>query len=259
MKHVFFDIDGTLWDRRSVIPKSTIEAINRLNANGHKAYINTGRTRGYITSPDLLALPFSGIIAGCGTHIEVDGKMLFEYLIPGELATKAIDTTRRFGFRSILEGPEYLYMEYDEFKDDPYGQKVMRDLGDTRMSIMDNYGRWRINKFSSDMTGCDKETCFGFLKEDFDFILHNDVIVEIVPKGFNKGRGIFKLCEIKEIDIADTIAIGDSINDLDMFEVAGTSVAMGNGSSKTKEAADFVTTSMDDDGIYNALSHLGLI
>ncbi len=259
MKHVFFDIDGTLWDRRSIIPKSTAEAITRLNDNGHMAYINTGRTRGYITNPDLLALPFCGIIAGCGTHIEIDGKVLFENLIPPELATKAIDITRRFGFRSILEGPEYLYMEYDEFKDDPYGKKVMRDLGDTRMSIMGNYGKWRINKFSSDMTGCDKESCFELLKDDFDFILHNDVIVEVVPKGFNKGQGILKLCQMQGISTADTIAIGDSINDLDMFEVAGTSVAMGNGSSTTKEAADYVTTSMDDDGIYNALSHLGLI
>lgn len=259
MKHVFFDIDGTLWDRKNVIPKSTLEAIIKLRENGHKAYINTGRTRGYITNPNLLNLPFNGIIAGCGTHIELDGKIVFEHLIDNELATKVVDLTRSYGFRSILEGPECLYMEYEEFKDDPYGKKVMGDLGDSYKSILDNYGKWKINKLSSDMTGCDKESCFKELQSDFDFICHNDVIVEIVPKGFDKGSGIKKLCDIEGIDIKDTIVIGDSNNDLDMFLVSGFSIAMGNGSSSVKEKADYVTSSLHEDGIFKALSYLKLI
>jgi len=259
LKHVFFDIDGTLWDRRSIIPDSTKEAIRKLSENGHKAYINTGRTRGYITDPTLLSLPFSGIIAGCGTHIEIDEEIIFEHIIPTDLATRSIDIARKHGFRSILEGPDYLYIDYEEFKDDPYGQKVLRDLGGNRQSITDNYGKWKINKFSSDMRGCDKEACFKELENDFSFILHNEFIAEIVPKGFDKGTGIKKLCDLYGIDIADTIAIGDSINDLDMFEVAGISVAMGNSDPKAKEVADYVTTPMEEDGIYNALSHLGLI
>ena len=210
MKYVFFDIDGTLWDFRSVIPESTARAVKLLRENGHKAYICTGRTRGYITKPNLLSLGFDGIVSGLGTRVEEGENVLFEHLIPSDLATRTVDTVKRYGFRAILEGPEYLYMDYDEFKDDIYGKKVMRDLGERRKSLSDNYGSWVISKLSCDMTDCDKYSCYKLLENDFDFVEHNDVIAAMVPKGFSKGTGIRKLCEgvetrehldfLKEID-----------------------------------------------------------
>ena len=259
MKHVFFDIEGTLWDYRSVIPQSASEAISKLKENGHKAYICTGRTRGYITAPHLLALDFDGIVSGLGTRIEADGEVLFEHVIPKELCVRTVDTVRRYGFRAILEGPEYLYMDYEDFKDDPYGDKIIAEVKERLKPISSNYGNWCISKLSCDSTGCDKHACYGELQDDYDFIEHNDVVVEMVPKGFSKGTGIMKLCELKGIDVKDTIAIGDAANDLDMFGAAGYSVAMGNGAGKAKEAADFVTTDIMQDGIYNALKHLELI
>ena len=259
MKHVFFDIDGTLWDRHSVIPQTTVHAIKQLQDNGHKAYICTGRTRGYITDPALLSLGFDGIISGLGTALTVDGKVIFEHIIPKDKAIRTIDTVKRYGFRPILEGPEYLYMDYEDFKDDPYGRKVMNDVKDHMKSISGNYGEWVINKLSCDMTGCDKASCYAELDSDFDFVEHNEVVVEMVPKGFSKGSGIIRLCELMDIDIKDTIAIGDSINDIDMFEAAGFAVALGNGAPRAKAAADHVTSELTDNGIMNALKHLELI
>lgn len=259
MKHVFFDIDGTLWDFMSVIPESAVRAIKMLQDNGHKAYISTGRTRGYITKPNLLSIGFDGILSGCGTRIETDGEVIYEYLIPGRKAVEAVDLIRSHGFRAILEGPQFLYMDYEDFKDDVYGKKVMRDLGDHLRPLSQNYGEWVISKFSCDMTDCDKEACYKKLSKDFDIIEHNETIAEMVPKGFNKGTGIKKLCELKGIDIKDTVAIGDGANDLDMFAAAGFSVAMGSGAEIARNAADYVTTGLKEDGIYNALKHLGLI
>ena len=259
MKHVFFDIDGTLWDYESVIPETTLSAIKMLQKNGHKAYISTGRTRGYITKPNLLGIGFDGILSGCGTRIELRDNVVYEYIIPDEQAVEAVNTVREYGFRAILEGPEYLYMDYDEFKDDPYGRKVMADLGDNMKPLTANFGKWRISKFSCDMSGCDKAPCYEILRNGFDIIEHNDVIAEMVPKGFNKGTGIKKLCDIEGINIEDTIAIGDGANDLDMFEAAGFSVAMGSGAKVAKDKADYVTTGLKEDGIFNALRYLGLI
>ena len=59
--------------------------------------------------------------------------------------------------------------------------------------------------------------------------------------------------------IEDTIAIGDSGNDLEMINFAHISVAMGNATDAIKAAADFTTTAVDNDGIYNAFVKLGLI
>ena len=61
------------------------------------------------------------------------------------------------------------------------------------------------------------------------------------------------------IDISETMAFGDGGNDISMLKAAGTSVAMGNALDKVKANASYVTTSVDEDGIANALRHFGII
>ena len=61
------------------------------------------------------------------------------------------------------------------------------------------------------------------------------------------------------VDKKDTIAIGDSTNDLTMLEFAGTSIAMKHSSPTVLEKADYVTDDVFDDGIYNAMKHFELI
>lgn len=73
--------------------------------------------------------------------------------------------------------------------------------------------------------------------------------LEINPKDVNKGTGLVKLAEILGIDIADTIALGDSANDNEMIEMAGLGIAVANATDKTKSIADVVATSTNDDGI----------
>ena len=72
-KAVFFDIDGTLWDFYNHIPESTVTAIRKLRENGNYAFICSGRARAYIQHPDLFAIGFDGVVAGCGTHVELNG------------------------------------------------------------------------------------------------------------------------------------------------------------------------------------------
>ena len=55
------------------------------------------------------------------------------------------------------------------------------------------------------------------------------------------------------------MAFGDGGNDLTMFGVVGTAIAMGNGNEDVKEQADYVTDDVDRDGIYNACVRLGLL
>ena len=256
---VFFDIDGTLWDRYNFIPDSTRQAIKKLKANGHLAFINTGRTRGYVTNPDLLSLGFDGIVCGCGTMVEYKGDIIFLHEIDNELLANMISLMRDFGMKPIIEGKKYLYMEEADFIDDPYGKKLMSELKDARRSIDECWGKWNGSKVSCEMDGCDYERCFSILSNDFDALVHNPHVAEIVPCGFTKGTGIKKVCEYLGIDLEDTVAIGDSVNDIEMLKTAGKSVAMGSGSDDAKNIATYVTTPLLEDGIYNALVHLGLI
>ena len=170
-----------------------------------------------------------------------------------------VDAARRYGFRPILEGREYLYMDDEDFADDRYGRKLFSELGPYRKDIKSGYGEWEISKLSCATDGKDPEAFIREIEDDFEPIIHTINVVELVPKGSGKGAGIRKVCELLDLDINDTYAVGDSANDLDMFEAAGTAIAMGNGSDIAKEHADYITTAMADDGIYNAMKHFGLI
>ena len=88
---------------------------------------------------------------------------------------------------------------------------------------------------------------------------HEGHVVEFVPKGTSKATGIDWLCRHMGIKNEDTYAIGDSVNDLDMLSFVGHGIAMGNGTPPAKEAAEFVTTDIYDDGIKHAMEHYGLI
>ena len=255
----FFDIDGTIWDYRNYIPESTKKAIKLAQKNGHKCFLNTGRSRAFVYNKDLLEIGFDGIITACGSMIEYEGETVYNKLISREDCIRTLESVQKHGFKSILEGPEYLYMDRKDFEGDMYGEKVMKEMGDRLLPITENWGNWTMNKLSCECGSPTRDQCFDELSDLYDYMLHNEHIVEMVPKGFNKGKGIVEVCEFLKEDVLDTIAFGDSINDKEMLETAGISVAMGNATDAVKELADYVTTNILDDGIWNAMKHYQFI
>ncbi|MDO4867670.1 MAG: Cof-type HAD-IIB family hydrolase [Clostridia bacterium] len=83
--------------------------------------------------------------------------------------------------------------------------------------------------------------------------------LEVIPRSIDKGRGLRSACDALGIDPAETIAFGDSENDIPMLRAAGTGVAMANASEEVKAAADWVTLSNNENGIAAALHHFGAL
>ena len=82
---------------------------------------------------------------------------------------------------------------------------------------------------------------------------------DLGPSGITKKTAIESLLKYIHADQKDTISFGDAKIDLSMFELCAFNVAMGNGGPEIKEAADYITTDVNDDGIWNAFKHIGLI
>ena len=77
--------------------------------------------------------------------------------------------------------------------------------------------------------------------------------------GVDKSVGLSKIGDYFGFGIDEMMSFGDGGNDISMIKYAGTGVAMGNAGEEVKLAADYITTSVDDDGIGDALRHFGVL
>lgn len=101
------------------------------------------------------------------------------------------------------------------------------------------------------------------LADDFDFCIQGEdqygfVNGEIVNRQFNKGKAVEMVCEYLRIPLADSIAIGDSMNDAEMLKTAGLGICMANGNEQLKELADDICPSAGEDGIHAAFTKYNL-
>ncbi|MCR4716154.1 MAG: Cof-type HAD-IIB family hydrolase [Lachnospiraceae bacterium] len=258
---IFFDIDGTLWDYEQKLIPSTIDAVRKLRANGHLAFLCSGRSRASIISKELLDIGFDGIVGGCGTYFEYEGDVIFSNEIPWEILKRDIDTFKEINVSAIYEGVDYLFVDTDMFpKTDPYINSLREALKTTFKELKDINSSSRVNKYSVDFRHSSEELLRSKF-EGYNIVVHaRSTVAEIMPSlEYSKASGMKRAINYLGIDQADTYAFGDSFNDLDMLEYAAHSVAMGNAVEAVKEMSEYITTDVNDDGIYNGLKAYGLI
>ena len=87
----------------------------------------------------------------------------------------------------------------------------------------------------------------------------NPAFTDITAEQADKGKGLEAMAQYLDLNISETMAFGDGGNDESILRRAGIGVAMGNAGDEARAAADYITTSVDDDGVKNALEHFGVI
>lgn len=261
-KIIFFDIDGTLLsDMTHLVPESAILALKKAQQNGHLLFINTGRCISNIP-PEIQDMNFDGYVCGCGTYINYRGNILLSNSFESNAAKELIATVKECKIDIILEGKEGNYFDTDEnithnvvkmIKQDNIKSKSceIKSFFDDTIHF-DKFVIW-INPDS------DYPKFYDKYNDSFDFIQRADDFYEVVPVGYSKASGIQYLLDYLQIDYDDTYALGDSMNDLSMLEYVKYSIAMGNSDSKLFDLVSYVTKDIEEDGVYHALQHFGLI
>lgn len=259
MKLIFFDIDGTLiGSQGQILAQSTKEAINKARENGHICIVNTGRTWKMVGDWMPKQARFDGYLLGCGTAARYRGELLWHRTFSVEQGRRIIESLERWGIDALLEGDEENYTK----KLTQFHGEVFRRYMETRYRR--ECGAWEevYGRFDKLFLYADDGQLERFrweLGQELAFIDRERGFWEVVPAGCSKGRGMERLAERLGIPMGDTVAIGDSNNDLEMLECAGTAIAMGNATKAVKDLADYVTTDVMEDGIRNALEWLGAI
>lgn len=258
-KLIFFDIDGTIMNERTgYISSSTINAIKKAQANGHLAFINTGRTFAEIDK-ELIDFGFDGFVCGCGTYISYHDKVLMNQTIPSSLCKEILHDLINLKIDAILEGSSTIY--YDDLPNLPKLVR-MRDLQKDVKKF--NVQSWNVQDLTYDKfciwassEESEKQFCNKY-KDKFDFI-NRGKFYEVVPMGYSKATGIEFLLDYLKLPHENTYALGDGANDLAMLKYVKHSIAMGNAPDDIKNIVTFVTSHVDSDGVENALKHFELI
>lgn len=258
---IFFDIDGTIAteDGRFHIPESTRNAISRTREKGNFTFINSGRTL-FNINPEIRKLGFDGYLCGCGTYIEYDNEILLHYtpeksfcreiacLIRECRVTPVYEHSDGYFFDDKAVGNPQLDDFMVNFVDD--GIDVTRRVDDNDF-IFDKFVVW---------TNPDSNTELFSRKvgKYFSIIDRGNGFYENVPLGYTKATAVDIILEKLNIPRQNAYAVGDSMNDLPMLKAVPNSIAMG-GAEKLYPYVSYITSGIEENGIYNALEHFGLI
>jgi HAD superfamily hydrolase (TIGR01484 family) len=258
---IFFDIDGTLVDDKTqILPQSAVEAIHALTEKGHITVVNTGRPYSHI-DPRIRALPFAGCICAGGQEIFLQGRWLKRQTVPAQWLPEILQGVRENGLQVLYEAEGGYYLDGDPAAQHP-------EIGVQCRMMLQNGGYVRdvdrgitepVVKFCTfDTPGCDRMAFVEKMRPGFEYIDRRGM-AEFLVKGNSKAAGLQMVLDEIGCPRAETMAFGDSANDLPMLQAVGIGICMGNGVEKAREAAAFVTKSVLEDGIAYALRHFGLI
>ena len=259
---VFFDIDGTIVDDRTqIIPESVNRAVEALRASGHIPVINTGRPYSHI-DPRIRAMDFAAWICGCGMEILCGGRRIYENFPDLELCTFTRDTVRDCQMQVLYETEDGVILKDGDLSRNAIGLEECRRMEKKGFRIQEigSLPEPRFMKLVTfDGEGSRHEEFKAKMEPWFTCIERGHTMLELVKKGCSKARGMEILLNHLGISREDTLAIGDSTNDLPMFEAAGHTACMGGGMEELKEKAEFITDTVLNDGIKKALRHYHLI
>ncbi len=277
-KIVFLDVDGTLIDYEAKMPESAGKAVDLARKNGHKVYICTGCSKAEISQRNLCDL--DGMIGGNGAYVEDNDKIVMHQGLSKEDVKHIVDwcNERHLGF--YLEANSGMYCNDYMLEQGPetmikYALGKGADLEAAKQASQGFVGGF-IHLQGEDLY-CDDVNKISFIlssyqdhldsKVEFPNLIANTwggkgevaLFGDLGPAGITKRHAIEVLLDYLHADQKDTISFGDAKIDLSMFECCAYNVAMGNGGKEIKEAADYITTDVNDDGLWNAFKHLKLI
>ena len=228
IRAIFLDVDGTLISFKThEIPASARDALVRAHARGIRLFIATGRAANDLAP--LEGIPYDGVVSLNGARcVAADGRVVSQHLIPRADFGRAMlahmvahPVPEQTDLRALFERSECCQMCF--YLDTEAERRVMAQLPGLAAS------RW----------------C--------------PIFADINVAGIDKATGMREFMSACGLRASEVAAFGDGGNDVAMLSAAGVGIAMGNACDEALNAADYVTATVDDDGIARALEHLGIL
>lgn len=262
-KIVFSDIDRTL-TVSNVVSLKNKEMIKKYIDLGNYFVLVSGRVIPYASS-------ISKQIGASGYVICTNGAVVYDYnskkviygeIISFDIVNRLYNLANEYDARIIFGGIKTTYANKLKY---PENETLIHSMTN---EIYDNNPITQIT-----ISHPDKEVTKKIIKDveklpeikilnrhrslyDETFNDNGNIWIDIASKNVDKGKAIIKLLEYLNIDLKDSVRIGDDLNDLSMFLDKGLNVAVENAISDLKEKADYITKTCDSDGVAYALEKI---
>ena len=262
-KLILTDLDGTLLrDDKSLSP-ANCAALVRAAAQGAEVVVATGRFFGGIPR-ELLELPFLRyfiLMNGAKVYDRREDRVLYRSEIPLAQAERVMDLLEPLDctvdcYQNDVGWMERRYFDHlDYYVTDPVSRAMVRShrrpVDDLRAQV--RAGGDTVQKMQAYFPHLElRPRVMALLRREVPGVVQSVSLptnLELNAAGATKGAALAALCRALGVDPLDTAAFGDGTNDVSMLAAAGVGVAMANGAPETRQAADLVTASNQEDGV----------
>ena len=256
IKIIFFDIDDTLRNSKTGFVPTTIQTIfQQLREKGILTGIATGRGI-FGVVPEIKALKPDFFVTLNGAYIEdKKGNVIYSNKIARDKVEEYIAWTKEVGIDYGLVGSHEAKLSrrtemisqaidpiYPDLEVDPdFYQKE------------DIYQMWTFEDQGDDLTLPES------LASTLRMVRWHEHSSDVVSISGSKAAGVAKVVDQLGLKPEIVMVFGDGLNDFELFDYAGISVAMGISHDKIKEKADYITKTLEEDGIFDALEGFGMV
>ncbi|MGO3898465.1 Cof-type HAD-IIB family hydrolase [Psychrobacter sp. AOP7-D1-15] len=253
-KIIFFDIDDTL-SRNGIIAKHNQATLEQLAESNIKLVISTGRSKAILPN-DILALLEANVLDAI---ICMNGQYSFDN--NGRISHYPLSVEQTAKIKSLCMQSEFIH-KFDSATHIAWSgenERLREFNAITPNSIVDpEYHKsntvYQCSVFFNDQE--DKMQDIDFAKYDLKLVHWHQIGADILPIEASKARGIIDVCKYYDVDASECMAFGDGMNDLEMFDLVGFAVAMGDSQPALIARADFVTGTIEEYGLQTVLNQL---
>ena len=259
---IALDLDGTLLGPNNRVSQEDSDAVIAARDKGIHIVLNTARWYGVAQYTSRRLELTTPLICMSGAHVQEpnEGTELLHLKIPTEIAREIANLCDENGYETYTTVDGVTYMRTPRAAQiDP--ARLPKDMKLEQTHI----GHVTVPATGFVVFGEEAvNALLGRFGEKYADILAFPVgtgeqtYVTITGGPADKGTALRLVCEYLEVPLEEAMAVGDAEPDLDMFEVAATSVAMGNAADSVKEVADAVAPSNAESGVAWAIREFAL-